>query len=87
MLDDGTTTRLSPTRYFMTTTTAQAAEVMSWLEFLLQTAWTDLKVQVLSLTDEWAGMAIAGPRARAALELALPGHDLSDAALPAHGLP
>ena len=25
VLDDGTTTRLSPTRYFMTTTTAQAA--------------------------------------------------------------
>jgi sarcosine oxidase subunit alpha len=69
----------------MTTTTAQAAEVMSWLEFLLQTAWTDLKVQVLSLTDEWAGMSIAGPRARAALELALPGHDLSDATLPHMG--
>jgi sarcosine oxidase subunit alpha len=85
VLDDGTTTRLSPTRYFMTTTTAQAAEVMSWLEFLLQTAWTDLKVQVVSLTDEWAGMSIAGPRARAALELALPGHDLSDAALPHMG--
>jgi sarcosine oxidase subunit alpha len=85
VLDDGTTTRLSPTRYFMTTTTAQAAEVMSWLEFLLQTAWTDLRVKVLSLTDEWAGMSIAGPRARAALELALPGHDLSDAALPHMG--
>ena len=85
VLDDGTTTRLSPTRYFMTTTTAQAAEVMSWLEFLLQTAWTDLKVQVVSLTDEWAGMSVAGPRARAALELALPGHDLSDAALPHMG--
>ncbi|MDE2252115.1 MAG: sarcosine oxidase subunit alpha, partial [Gammaproteobacteria bacterium] len=85
VLDDGTTTRLSPTRYFMTTTTAQAAEVMSWLEFLLQTAWTDLGVQVLSLTDEWAGMSIAGPRSRAALELALPGHDLSDAAIPHMG--
>jgi sarcosine oxidase subunit alpha len=85
VLDDGTTTRLSPTRYFMTTTTAQAAEVMSWLEFLLQTAWTDLQVQVLSLTDEWAGMSIAGPRARAALERSLPGHDLSDAALPHMG--
>jgi sarcosine oxidase subunit alpha len=85
VLDDGTTTRLSPTRYFMTTTTAQAAEVMSWLEFLLQTAWTDLKVQVVSLTDEWAAMSIAGPRARAALELALPGHDLTDAALPHMG--
>src|SRR5262245_25883756 len=38
VLDDGTTTRLSETRYFMTTTTAQAGEVMSWLEVLLQTA-------------------------------------------------
>ena len=28
--------------YFMTTTTAQAAEVMSRLEFLLQTAWPEL---------------------------------------------
>ena len=85
VLDDGTTTRLSPTRYFMTTTTAQAAEVMSWLEFLLQTAWTDLKVQVVSLTDEWAGMSIAGPSARAALERSFPGHELSDAALPHMG--
>jgi sarcosine oxidase subunit alpha len=85
VLDDGTTTRLSETRYFMTTTTAQAGEVMSWLEFLLQTAWTDLKVHVTSVTDEWAGMVVAGPKARAALELALPGHDLSDAKLPYMG--
>jgi len=42
-------------------------------------------VQVLSLTDQWAGMAIAGPRARAALQLALPGHDFSDEALPFMG--
>lgn len=82
VLDDGTTTRLSKTGYFMTTTTAQAAEVMSWLEFLLQTSWPDLKVHVTSVTDEWAGMAVAGPQARAALERALPGQDLSDAHLP-----
>jgi methylglutamate dehydrogenase subunit C len=85
VLDDGTTTRLSETRYFMTTTTAQAGEVMSWLEFLLQTAWTDLKVQVTSVTDEWAGMAVAGPQARAALELAFPDHDVSDTTLPHMG--
>ena len=85
VLDDGTTTRFAETRYFMTTTTAQAGEVMSWLEFLLQAAWPDLKVQVASLTDEWAGMAVSGPKARAALELALPGCDLSDAALPYMG--
>ena len=85
VLDDGTTARFAATKYFMTTTTAQAAEVMSHLEFLLQTAWLDLNVQVVSVTDEWAGMSIAGPKARAALELALPGQDFSDAALPHMG--
>lgn len=85
VLDDGTTTHLSDTRYFMTTTTAQAGEVMSWLEYLLQTAWTDLNVHVTSLTDEWAGMAVSGPKARAALELAFPGQDFSDARLPYMG--
>src|SRR5271163_1269832 len=85
VLDDGTTARFAATKYFMTTTTAQAAEVMSHLEFLLQTAWTDLNVQVVSVTDEWAGMSIAGPKARAALKLSLPGQDFSDAALPHMG--
>ena len=86
VLDDGTTARFGETRYFLTTTTAQAAEVMSWLEFLLQTAWTDLRVQVVSVTDQWAGMSVAGPRARAALELAFPDLDVSDTALPHMGV-
>ncbi len=85
VLDDGTTARFDDTRYFMTTTTAQAAEVMSHLEFLLQTAWPELDVAVTSLTDQWAGMSVAGPRSRQALELALPGHDFTDAALPHMG--
>ena len=85
VLDDGTTTRISETQFYMTTTTAQAGEVMSWLEYLLQTQWTDLKVHVASLTDEWGGMAISGPKARAALELAFPGVDVSDAKLPYMG--
>jgi sarcosine oxidase subunit alpha len=86
VLDDGTTARFGETRYFMTTTTAQAAEVMSWLEFLLQTAWTDLRVQVVSVTDRWAGMSVAGPRARAALELAFPDLDVAATALPHMGV-
>jgi sarcosine oxidase subunit alpha len=85
VLDDGTTTRLSDTRYFMTTTTAQAGEVMSWLEFLLQTAWPDLKVHVSSLSDQWAAMAVSGPKAREALLLAFPAADLSNERLPYMG--
>jgi sarcosine oxidase subunit alpha len=85
LLDDGTTTRLADTRYFMTTTTAGAAEVMSWLEFLLQTAWPELRVHVNSVTDEWAGVTVAGPKSRAALKRCFPGVDLSDAVLPHMG--
>jgi methylglutamate dehydrogenase subunit C len=82
VLDDGTTSRISEDRFYMTTTTAQAGEVMSWLEFLLQTQWTDLNVHVTSLTDEWGGMAVSGPNSRRALQLAFPDADVSNEALP-----
>jgi sarcosine oxidase subunit alpha len=85
VLDDGTTARFAETRYFLTTTTAQAVDVMSHLEFLLQTAWRELDVQLVSVSDEWAGMSVAGPKARAALELALPGEDFSAVRLPHMG--
>jgi sarcosine oxidase subunit alpha len=85
VLDDGTTTRLADEHFYMTTTTAQAGEVMSWLEFLLQTQWPELKVHVTSLTDEWAGMALSGPKSRQALQLAFPEADVSDANLPYMG--
>ena len=86
VLDDGTTSRLEAERWMMTTSTAKAAEVLSRLEFLLDTAWQDLRVAVTSVTDEWAAMSIAGPRARAILCAALPDLDLSDAALPQMGV-
>ena len=85
VLDDGTTTRISDTQFYLTTTTAQAGEVMSWLEYLLQVHWTDLKVHVTSLTDEWAGMAVSGPKSREALQLAFPGADVSTENLPYMG--
>ena len=86
VLDDGTTARFSDSTYFLTTTTAQAGEVMSRLEFLLQTAWPDLRVHVLSVTDRWAGMSVAGPKSREALTLTLPGLDFSNQALPHMGV-
>jgi sarcosine oxidase subunit alpha len=82
VLDDGTMARISDTQFYMTTTTAQAGEVISWLEYLLQCHWTDLNVQVASLTDEWAGMAVSGPKSRDALMLAFPEADVSNAGLP-----
>ena len=68
VMDDGTTWRLSETDYFMTTTTAHAAKVMVFLEELLQTRWQDLRVHVTSVSEQWAGTAVAGPKSREVLE-------------------
>ena len=67
VLDDGTTWRLSDNEYFMTTTTAHAATVMAWLEELLQTRWPELKVHATSVSEQWAGCALAGPKSRETL--------------------
>ena len=83
--DDGTTARVSEHEYFMTTTTAQAGEVLSRLEFLLQSAWRDLEVHLTSVTDDWAGIAVAGPLSRELLQHIFPAEDLSNANLPYMG--
>lgn len=66
--DDGTTSRLGDQRFFMTTTTAYAAGVMTHLEFCAQALWPGLDVRLASVTDQWAQMAIAGPKARLILQ-------------------
>ncbi|MEN0116174.1 MAG: sarcosine oxidase subunit alpha [Agrobacterium cavarae] len=79
--DDGTTSRLDENRYFMTTTTAYAAGVMNHLEFCAQALWPDLDVRLASVTDQWAQMAIAGPKSRTILEKIVD-DDLSNDAFP-----
>lgn len=64
VFDDGVTTRLDENHFHMTTTTGGAARVMNWLEELLQTEWPDWQVYCTSVTEQWAVMAINGPRAR-----------------------
>ncbi|WP_287318303.1 sarcosine oxidase subunit alpha family protein [Mesorhizobium sp.] len=86
VFDDGTTTRLGEQHFFMTTSTAKAADVMSRLEFLLDTAWPGLRVSVTSATDEWAAMSVAGPNSRDILAAVFPDLDVSNHALPHMGL-
>lgn len=82
VLDDGATARVGEHDYLMSTTTTNAGPVLAHLEYLLQTAWPELKVHVTSVTDQWAAIAVAGPQARALLSAAVQGADLSAAALP-----
>ena len=82
VFDDGVTSRLGPDRFHMTTTTGGAARVMSWLEEWLQTEWPSLKVYATSVTEEWAVIALAGPKARDVLQAAGTDLDLSPLGFP-----
>ncbi|CAH0264283.1 sarcosine oxidase subunit alpha family protein [Roseomonas sp. CECT 9278] len=82
VFDDGTTTRLGPDRFFVTTTTAQAGPVMQHLEFHLASAWPHLDVSLASVTDHWAAMSIAGPKARDVVAAVVQGIDVANEAFP-----
>jgi heterotetrameric sarcosine oxidase alpha subunit len=83
VLDDGTGARLALDHYVMSTTTANAARVMQHLEYARQILWPRLDVQIVSVTEQWAQYAIAGPDSRRLLERLLgDAIDLSDTAFP-----
>jgi sarcosine oxidase subunit alpha len=81
VLDDGTTSRLGPTHYLMTTTTVSAVRVMQHLYALTQIDWPELEVFVTSVTEQWAAAALSGPRARDVLAKVVD-IDVSNAAFP-----
>lgn len=83
VMDDGTTARLAPDHWVMTTTTANAVKVMQHLEFCHQVLWPDLDVQMVSVTENWSQYAVAGPRSRDVLQRVLGNvADLSNESFP-----
>ena len=82
VMDDGVTARLGPEHYLMHTTTGNAAPVMAHLEEYLQTEWPELKVFLTSVTEQWATVQLAGPKARVLLQEVAPHLNLSPNALP-----
>jgi sarcosine oxidase subunit alpha len=86
VLDDGTTWRLTSDHFLVTTTTANAGKIMQHLEYLLDVAWPELRVCLTSVTDQWAGAAIGGPRAREILTACVSGTQVDDRALPSMGI-
>ncbi len=81
VLDDGTTARLGPEHYVMTTTTAAAGLVMRHLEFVHQALCPHLDLGLISVTEQWAQFSVAGPRARD-LVASLIEEPVDDAAVP-----
>ena len=68
VMDDGVTVCIADDHFHMTTTTGGAAAVLTHLEDYLQTEWTDLRVYLTTVTEQWAVMSISGPEAPALME-------------------
>jgi methylglutamate dehydrogenase subunit C len=82
VMDDGTTSRFADDHFVMTTTTANAAKVMSHMEFVHQAHVPEMDVTYASVTEQWSQMAIAGPKARATLNKIVDGAVLDDVNTP-----
>ena len=82
VIDDGVTTRLGEHHYVMTTTTGNAASVMSKLEDWLQTEWPELEVYLTSVTEQFGTISLNGPNSRKIVESLIPNQNFSSENFP-----
>lgn len=82
IIDDGVVGRLAEDRFHVTTTTGGAARVFAMMEDYLQTEWPDLDVWITSTTEQFAVIAVQGPKARQIIAPFVEGLDLSAEAFP-----
>jgi sarcosine oxidase, subunit alpha len=82
IFDDGVVARTAADRFHVTTTTGGAPRVLALMEDYRQTEWPHLNVWLTSTTEQWAVIALQGPRSRQVLESLVDGLDISKAAWP-----
>ena len=80
--DDGVVGRLAEDRFHVTTTTGGAPRVLHHMEDYLQTEFPHLKVWLTSTTEQWAVIAVQGPKAREIIQPFVEGLDISNEAFP-----
>ncbi len=63
IMDDATVARLAEDHFVMHPTTGASADVLSHLEFCAQLRWPELDVQIVDASEQWAQVAVHGPKA------------------------
>lgn len=82
LMDDGVVARLSEDNFLCHTTTGGAERIHGHMEDWLQCEWWDWQVYTANITEQYAQIAVAGPKARELLDR-LPGSiDLSAESFP-----
>jgi sarcosine oxidase subunit alpha len=82
IMDDGVVGRMAADRFHVTTTTGGAPRVLNHMEDYLQTEFPDLRVWLTSTTEQWAVIAVQGPKARETIAPLVEGIDIAREAMP-----
>lgn len=82
IIDDGVAARLGESEFWISTTSAGAARISSWMDEWLQCELIDLRVAVTPVTTQWAALSLSGPCARDVLQQLPCSIDLAPAAFP-----
>jgi sarcosine oxidase subunit alpha len=85
LMDDGVVARLDEDTFLCHTTTGGADRIHGHMEDWLQCEWWDWKVYTANVTEQWAQVAVVGPKAREVLQALGGDMDLSKDALPFMG--
>ncbi|MBV1864473.1 MAG: sarcosine oxidase subunit alpha family protein [Rhodobacteraceae bacterium] len=76
--DDGVVARLDAETFLCHTTSGGSDRIHAWMEEWLQTEWWDWKVYTANVTEQYAQIAIVGPKARQVIEkMGVEGMDIS----------
>jgi sarcosine oxidase subunit alpha len=82
IIDDGIVGRIAQDIFHLTVTTGGASRVLHMMEDYLQTEFAELRVWLTSITEQWAVIAVQGPKARAIIEPLVEGIDLKRECMP-----
>jgi heterotetrameric sarcosine oxidase alpha subunit len=85
VFDDGTVTRMAENVWHITATTGHAGSVHRHLTRLLEVVWPGLDVTLVDVSEQWAGLAVAGPNSREVLQDVLSDGEADLADLPFMG--
>jgi sarcosine oxidase subunit alpha len=68
LMDDGVVARLSEDTFLVHTTTGGSDRIHAHMEDWLQCEWWDWQVYTANVTEQWAQIAVVGPKAREVLQ-------------------
>ena len=76
VMDDGTVWRIGPERYLLTSSTGGADRMSHHLAYVRQVLAPEMRVAIANVQEHWAGIAVAGPKAKTLLAQLAPDLDI-----------